>query len=140
MPRLSALISLLALVLLSAAASAQTMFPEKQGQKARYAAMIEMPKAYVSGVCVMMNDGGLVKGSLFNEFGLSALDFSYNTETQKIKLYNVMSRLNKWYVKRQLRKDLLRLFQQLREGGCEYRNERQRITYKFTPLNDDTEK
>lgn len=106
----------------------------------RFAAMIEMPRAYVSGVCIMVNDNGVVKGSLFNEFGLSALDFSYDIAREKVKIHDVMDRLDKWYIKRQLRKDLRQLFHQLQLGNEEYRNERQKITYRFTPMTDDSKK
>lgn len=121
-------------------ACAQAIFPQQAGERMRFAAMIEMPKAYISGVCIMVNDNGVVKGSLFNEFGLSALDFSYDIAREKVKLYDVMDRLDKWYIKRQLRKDLRQLFHQLQLGNEEYRNERQKITYRFTPMTDDSKK
>lgn len=117
-------------------------FPDSIGQKVRYAATIEMKKGYMSGICIMVNDEGLIKGSLFNEFGISALDFTYQPETRKIKLLSVIKMLNKWYIKRVLRKDLAQVMENLRQGKGEYRDERFKIDYKFSLLtenNDATE-
>ena len=116
------------------AVQAQTTFPTINGERARYTAYIEMPRAYVSGICVLVNDGAVVKGSLFNEFGLTALDFTYCPRQQKVKLHSVVKMLDKWYVRRVLRKDLAQLMQCLQQGQTVYRNERRRITYHFTPI------
>ncbi len=118
---------------------AQTWFPDKEGDKVRYNAVIEMKKGYMSGVCILINDGGLVKGSLFNEFGISAMDFTYRPDRRKVKLLSVVKMLNKWYVKRVLRKDLAQLMEQLRKGAGEYKDERFKINYKFTLLEDKQE-
>ncbi len=98
-----------------------------------------MPKGYVSGVCIMYNDGQDVKGSIFNEFGISAIDFSYNIAKDKVKLLNVMSMLNKWYIKKLLKSDLRKLLHQLQQGNGTYRNGKYKIEYKFTTLTDDSE-
>ncbi len=118
---------------------AQTCFPDNEGGKVRYNAVIEMKKGYMSGVCILVNDGGLVKGSLFNEFGISALEFTYRSGTQKVKLLSVIKMLDKWYIKRVLRKDLAQLMEQLRQGKGEYKNERFKINYKFTLLEEKQE-
>ncbi len=118
---------------------AQTWFPDKEGDKVRYNAVIEMKKGYMSGVCILVNDGGLVKGSLFNEFGISAMDFTYRPDRRKVKLLSVVKMLDKWYVKRVLRKDLAQLMEQLRKGAGEYKDERFKINYKFTLLEDKQE-
>lgn len=118
---------------------AQTWFPDKEGDKVRYNAVIEMKKGYMSGVCILVNDGGLVKGSLFNEFGISAMDFTYRPDRRKVKLLSVVKMLDKWYVKRVLRKDLAQLMELLRKGAGEYKDERFKINYKFTLLEDKQE-
>ncbi len=114
--------------------AASPCYPDSVGQKMRYEAMIEMDKGYLSGICILSNEGKTVMGSLFNEFGISALDFSYNVEKDKIKLINVVGFLNKWYIRRTLRKDLAILLHRLQEGKNEYRNSRHNIHYKFIIL------
>lgn len=135
MQRFSALISALLLCLAAHAAS----FPTADGERARYDAVIEMGRGYVSGVCILVADGGEVKGCLVNEFGISALDFIYNPQTKKVKLVHVIKLLDKWYIRRTLRSDLAKVMQNLAEGVMTYRNEKRKIDYKFTILQDATE-
>ena len=120
-------------------AMAQTWFPANEGDKVRYNAVIEMKKGYMSGICILLNDGGVVKGSLFNEFGISALDFTYQPDKQKVKLLSVIKMLDKWYIKRVLRKDLVQLMTKLRQGAGEYKDEKYKINYKFTLLEEKQE-
>ncbi len=103
----------------------------------RYAAYIEMPRGYVSGVCVLLNDGEVVKGSLFNEFGVTALDFTYDLQRRKVTLHHVVRLMDKWYIRRVLRKDLAQLMIRLERGETTYQNERRHITYQFTPIEDE---
>lgn len=132
-------IVILWLAMVSKPLMAQTWFPDKEGCKVKYNAVIEMKKGYMSGICIMLNDGGVVKGSLFNEFGISALDFTYQPDRKKVKLLSVMKLLDKWYIKRVLKKDLAQLMDCLRQGVGEYRDERFKINYKFTLLEEKPE-
>lgn len=72
----------------------------------RYAFQIETPKAFLSGILITKVQDNCIIGSLVNEFGVSAIDFSFNREKDKLKLINVVSFLNKWYIKRALNSDL----------------------------------
>jgi len=132
-------IIILWMAMLSQPLEAQTWFPDKDGCKVKYNAVIEMKKGYMSGICIMLNEGGVVKGSLFNEFGISALDFTYQPDRKKVKLLNVMKLLDKWYIKRVLKKDLVQLMARLQQGMGEYRDERFKINYKFTLLEEKLE-
>ena len=119
------------LLALPISVQAQTTFPSAEGERAKYAAYIEMPKAYVSGICVLLQEDGLIKGSLFNEFGITALDFTYNPQRDKIKLYSVMKMMDKWYIRKVLKKDLRQVMKTLKEGQTEYTNQRRHIVYRF---------
>ena len=119
------------LLALSISVQAQTTFPSAEGERAKYAAYIEMPKAYVSGICVLLQEDGLIKGSLFNEFGITALDFTYNPQRDKIKLHSVMKMMDKWYIRKVLKKDLRQVMKTLKEGQTEYTNQRRHIVYRF---------
>ena len=125
------------LLLYFIAARTQVTFPSHEGERVRYTAYIEMSRGYISGVCILVKNEGLIKGSLFNEFGITALDFSYDPDRQKICLHNVIAMMDKWYIRRVLKKDLVQLMLRLQQGEFSYSNERRHITYQFTPLADE---
>lgn len=112
---------------------AQTTFPA-DGESIRFTAYIEMEKGYVSGICILHRDGDTVHGSLFNEFGITALDFTYRLERKKVKLHTVMPMMNKWYIRKVLRKDLRQLMTGLQNGETTWKDERYHIEYQLTPL------
>lgn len=109
-----------------------------------------MQKGYVSGILVANEDGDNIYCSMINEFGVSALDFIYNKKKRKIKLLNVVSFLNKWYIKRVLRDDLQYCMHQLygipygksekqylsvkEENKIIVDNIKRKLTYTFTPF------
>ena len=124
------------LLCLSVRLQAQTTFPSAEGERAKYSAYIEMPKGYVSGICVLLKEEGVVKGSLFNEFGFTALDFTYHPERDKIKLHSVMKMMDKWYIRKVLKKDLRQVMKALMKGESEYTNQRQHIVYRFHGIED----
>lgn len=134
-------ISIVAASLFAMPVSAQKprLYPDSIGGKVKCNATIEMKKGYVSGICMLVNDGGVVRGSLFNEFGISALDFAYYPESDKVKLGDVIQMLNRWYIKKVLKRDLRQLLNNLKQGIGTYRDEKYKIDYSFTPLNDEAE-
>lgn len=118
-------------------AHAQVTFPSNEGERVRYSAYIEMSRGYVSGVCILVNDEGIIKGCIFNEFGITALDFSYDPRRQKIHLYSVITMMDKWYIRRVLKKDLAQLMRCLQRSETSYQNVRRNISYLFTPIADE---
>lgn len=129
------LISLLLLCSATRAYCQQSLVPQP-GEKVRYKAMIEMPRAYLSGVCILLNDTSVIKGSIFNEMGVSAIDFSYVLANSRLRLHHVMGAFDKWYIKRTLRKDLLALLRQMENGASTYHNNKRHLTYTLTPMQD----
>lgn len=132
-------ISIVAVLLLTClhTQAQEALLVDTIGATNRYSAMIELPKAYLSGVCILKTDEqGLVKGCFFNEFGISALEFTYSPGEKKVKLLSVIKMMNKWYIKRILRRDLAQVYRQLLEGNSTYHNEKYHITYQFTPLRE----
>lgn len=130
-------ISLLFLLTAAAPVFGQSLLPEADGQRARFTALIEMPRGYISGVCAMTRDEGTLKGCLFNEFGISAIDFTYNPQKDKVKLLRVMAMLDRWYVRRVLRKDLRALIHAMQRGESSYKDEKHNLSFQLTPLADD---
>lgn len=126
----------IAFLLCSSSLSAQQLLPVGDGEKKQYSAYIEMPRGYVSGICILLREGQQIKGSIFNEFGISAIDFSYDVQRDKVKLYEVVKMLNRWYIKRVLRRDLRELIHQMQQGNQEFTDSKHNISYKLSPLND----
>ncbi len=100
---------------------------------------IDVKKAYISGICGMLFEDGKLKASVVNEFGLSAMDFEYNPQKDKVKIINVIKKLDHWYIKRILKRDLRILIHNLRQGINKYENTKYEITYTFQPLQPITE-
>ena len=120
----------------SAVAQDKNLLPLHEGECIRYDAYIEMPHAYISGICILLNDEQIIKGSLINEFGLTAIDFIYYPKKEKVKLCSVFGAMDKWYIHRVLRKDLVQLLQCLKQGETQYINKRRNITYNFKPVDN----
>lgn len=113
----------------------EVLYIDSIGATNKYSAMIELPKAYLSGVCILkMDEQGVVMGCLFNEFGISALEFSYRPGDKKVKLLSVIKMMDKWYIRRVLKRDLVKVYQQLLDGKTTYVNERFHITYTLKTL------
>ena len=120
----------------SAVAQDKNLLPLHAGECIRYDAYIEMPHAYISGICILLNDEQIIKGSLINEFGITAIDFIYYPKKEKVKLCSVFGAMDKWYIHRVLRKDLVQLLQCLKQGETQYINKRRNITYNFKPVDN----
>lgn len=100
---------------------AQTSLPQEDGDRMRYNIEIDFGRAYVSGICLLLNDGGdMVKGSIVNEFGVSFMDFSYSLKKNKVRLHSVAGPLDRWYVRLALRRDLRGLMQAMLKGDSTY--------------------
>jgi len=114
-------------------AEAQSL-PSNEGERARYSVQIDVKKAYISGICGMLFEDGKLKASVVNEFGLSAMDFEYNPQKDKVKIINIIKKLDHWYIKRVLKRDLRILLHNLEHGIYKHENAKYEITYIFQPL------
>jgi len=102
----------------------------------RYAVNIDIQKAYVSGVCIMKDNEGIVTSSLINEFGVSAAAWQYDSQSHKVKILSLIKQMDRCAIRRTLKKDLSVVMQKLEteEGTVAYENGRYDIRYRFTPL------
>lgn len=105
----------------------------------------------VSGICVIKANQNGLAGSLVNEFGIKALDFTYDAVSHKVKLHSIIKFLDKWYIRRILRKDLSLLLRDYREplpskhyvklchqdGRVSLEDSRHKIHYLLIPFNKD---
>ena len=113
--------------------------PSNEGERARYSVQIDIKKAYISGICGMLFEDGKLKASVVNEFGLSAMDFEYNPQKDKVGIINIIKKLDHWYIKRVLKRDLRILLHNLEHGIYKHENAKYEITYIFQPLQPITE-
>ena len=83
-----------------------------------------------------------VKLALYNKY-FSVIGDAHSSQyyiyKEKVKLHDVMAQMDKWYIRRVLKKDLRQLMLQLQQGKTTYENQRQHITYQLTPIAHETE-
>ena len=142
MPRFLVSISLLVLSLLQAIAQPATKLSTDSAAVAdssrrTFTALIETPKASISGICLLVQDSDTIKGAIVNEFGITALDFVYTRKDDKVRLVSAAPMLNKWYMRPVITADIRELLHALREGKFSYEDEKYHIRYSLSPINDD---
>lgn len=129
-------ISLSACLLAPLAAQAQSFYPESDGRQVTAAAMIELPKGSVSGICALSREGDTIHGAFANEFGITIIGFSYNIKKDKVKVSHAAAMLNKWYIRKLIANDLREFIHALREGKSSYADHKHGITFSISPLTD----
>lgn len=120
--------------------------------KRQYSVLIEMPRGgSLTGICLIKTDESGSKGALVNEFGIHALDFTVSADRRKVRLLHVIDWMNKWYIKRVLRRDLRFLFLGSENAQDRWRevtvagdttilrNKKYHITYTFTEIKNETD-
>lgn len=127
-------LTLLFLLFAIATSAQDASFPIQEKDRVRYNIEVESPKWAFSGVGMLLKQEDQVVGAIFNEFGVSVLNFSYQPVKKKIKLFSVMEQMNRWYFRRMLKRDLKRLMSILENGGISYVNEKYKIKYTFIPI------
>lgn len=115
----------------------QTPLLDSIGCKTRYATTIELSKGYLSGITIMVREADVYHGVLFNEFGITALEFTYQPQTKKVELIEVIAMLDKWYIRRVLKNDLQHVMENLMKGNPTYKDEKYHISYKFLVMSND---
>ena len=69
----------------------------------------------LTGICIVSEmEKGVSVGTIVNEFGVKALDFSI--EKGKVRVFNVIKPLDRWYIRKVLRKDFSFIFQHIKSG------------------------
>lgn len=103
----------------------------------------------ITGICMMSQsaDHGIM-GTVISEFGMKAFDFIY--DNGKVQLLNIVAFLDKWYIRKVLKKDLAFIMSRIDKGldyekkprkilfkpngEVEVINSRYKIYYSFTPM------
>ena len=81
-----------------------------------YSVAIMARGAEITGVCIVKTDAEGSRGAIVNEFGIHALDFMVSADRRKVKLLNVIPMMDRWYVRRVVKKDLRTLFNATADG------------------------
>lgn len=115
-----------------------------------YSLAVNIRGREITGICIInISADSSIVGTVVNEFGLKAFDFSYSSE--KARIFNVMSPLDKWYIRKILRNDFRfilsnmfvngdvisekrRTMKKLPNGEITIENNRHKISYTFLPL------
>jgi len=117
-----------------------------------YSVVIDARGKQITGICVIsLTESGNIVGTIVNEFGVRAFDFTF--DGKKAKLENVFPPLDKWYIRRILRRDMTFLLSNLRmknkaekrkrsitiaeNGEIVMTSRKYNIVYTFKPLNDE---
>ena len=104
-------------------------------ERAEYNVTIKFRGREVTGICVMERTGkAVVKGTMMNEFGTKILDFTHYGG--KTEVFNVIGPLDRWFIRRRLRKDFSLMFSELAYFGTAFFCKRRGLYYEFTPLSN----
>ena len=114
-----------------------------------YQLLMQIKGQEVTGLCIInIEADNHMLGTVVNEFGVKAFDFSFSN--RKVKVFNVVAPLNKWYIKKMLRGDLRFILPHLEKrqnvvekkrrlsvlpnGDIVIHNDQYSICYTFTPM------
>lgn len=86
------------------------LFPFAGDESTRYIVAITFKNASFSGICVVKNIGTQMAGTIVNEFGIRAFDFTMSQDRRRVKLLTVMKPLDKCLIRKAIARDLKRLF------------------------------
>ena len=86
------------------------IFPFNDNEPTRYTVAITFKNASFSGICVVKQKDDIIVGTIVNEFGIRAFDFTVSLDRKHVKLLNVMKTLDKCLVRKTIACDLRRLF------------------------------
>jgi len=74
----------------------------------RYRVTLKTPDNSITGICVLKKSGEEWRGTLINEMGAKAFNFIVTDE--KCELLDVITMMDKWYIKKTVAADLYYLF------------------------------
>ena len=106
----------------------------------QYRVLIKIAQVELTGILVLKYMNTEWRGSLINEFGIKAFDFT--ASQKRCKLRNVTPFLNKWYIRQTIESDFAYLLWneqsvkgksliQLPDGAFVLKNEKRGIEYLF---------
>lgn len=80
-------------------------YAQESATSTEYSVVIDARGKQITGICVMnAEEDGSVVGTIVNEIGIRAFDFTF--DGRKAKVHDVFPPINKWYIRKVLRKDM----------------------------------
>lgn len=129
-------------------ATAETLMPTASQPTRRYSINVSMQKTNISGIFILhadTEDGTAsaadadVNASIFNEFGVSACDFTYLPKKDKVKVRHLtlpgMGALKRSVAKKYVRRGLLALIHLMQQGQTSYTNADRHVEVTLAPIN-----
>lgn len=130
------------------------LLPCMATESREYQLLMEIRGQEITSICMMnVEDDGSIVGTVVNEMGVKAFDFTY--ANGKAKVINVLGPLNKWYIRMVLRKDFGFILSNIDchqdvvykkrsmtftpDGDIIVRNDKYNIRYTFTPTQENHE-
>ena len=101
------------------------------GKATRLKTEINFQNAQLSGITIVKAHGDTLSGAFITEFGLKG--FEFNLYHNSCKVFNLMSKLNKWYIRKTLENDLLFTFNRYQSNKTLYINGKE---YRLKTLNN----
>lgn len=111
---------------------AQQVFPTYEGDCVYYNFTMTSLRAEISGLCILKLNGEVVNASIVNDFGTTFIDYSYQMRKSRVKLHYVFELLDKWYIRRVLKRNLKKVMMAMHNGETTYRDLKHKLTYTFT--------
>lgn len=119
------------------------------GGRQQFNVAITARGAEITGICIIKSDETGSRGSIVNEFGVHALDFTLSSDRRKVRLLNVMPAMDRWYIRKVVRGDLRFLFNATEnpqtkgqrtvvveaDGSVNLKNARYKLTYSLKTIN-----
>ncbi len=116
--------------------------------ESEYGLLMQVRGRDITGLCIIdTSPDGSVVGTVVNEMGVKAFDFTY--ANGKAKVLNVIGPMNKWYIRRVISRDFSFIINNINGGkdvtvkrrSLRYQpngdivatNDRYKISYTFTP-------
>lgn len=118
---------------------AQQTFPLNEGECVYYNFTMTSSRAEIRGLCILKLNGKVINASIMNDFGATFIDYSYQVKKLKVKLHYVVGQLDKWYIRRVLKRDLKKVMIAMYNKETTYCDSKHRLTYTFI-VNHDIEK
>lgn len=130
------------------------LLPCMATESREYQLLMEIRGQEITSICMMnVEDDGSIVGTVVNEMGVKAFDFTY--ANGKAKVINVLGPLNKWYIRMVLRKDFGFILSNIDrhqdvvykkrsmtftpDGDIVVKNDKYNIRYTFTPTQENHE-
>lgn len=109
-------------------AQVKPFFPSAEGERRDYSVMFKFKDSALTGVCIIKCVDNVLIGTIVNEFGIKAMDFTVTADSRKVRLVNVLPVLDKWYIRKIVKADFKYMFSNSDRGELRLSDKKRSIT------------